>query len=441
MSAESLPRYSFNPSFSRTPSYSAEPHEYEQRIALNRSQTRPPSGDFVKQSKSAGISLRLTAQDSASLPVYGCGASVDGKVDISKPEGVFGVEVKIEGSLRLKEIAEGGTTTHKLCLTKLSLWSKDRQSGPCPSSVPFSIALPTTFSDGRETYPLPPSHEAHLSGVPGFRATIDYSVTAYVFRGRAAQLLPIKNSNVVSTPFIYYPRSRPAVPLPSPMILTRSFPGVLEVSEWICFDGVMPARSRNVSDITAKLYIPSSRVYCISEPIPFHLSFTGSTQSLASFLPYAPSTSPVSPGRKHTRIQVLRQSTVDVRNETVMGTKTDIWRVVSIGEGTFKHAVDGPTFMSFVGEINIDPSVKVGGFKAGGFSIKDCLVLSMTPPDPTKTPFHELRSVVPIRLTTDSWNSGGAGLFAGSEYSAPSTPDDTPGPDSHFGDYREPPAR
>ena len=28
-----------------------------------------------------------------------------------------------------------------------------------------------------------------------------------------------------------------------------------------------------------------------------------------------------------------------IRNELVLGTKTDIWRVDTIGEGDFKHAV------------------------------------------------------------------------------------------------------
>ena len=30
---------------------------------------------------------------------------------------------------------------------------------------------------------LPPTYEVHLSGMPGFRATVDYTVTANVDRG------------------------------------------------------------------------------------------------------------------------------------------------------------------------------------------------------------------------------------------------------------------
>ena len=66
------------------------------------------------------------------------------------------------------------------------------------------------FTDGKDTYvgpmdnfisfknantilqPLPPTYEVHLSGVPGFRANIDYSITANLFKGKAAALLPVK---------------------------------------------------------------------------------------------------------------------------------------------------------------------------------------------------------------------------------------------------------
>ena len=46
--------------------------------------------------------------------------------------------------------------------------------------------------------PLPPTHEVHLSGLPGFRATVEYSITATVDRGSlvkkaAATLMPKQN--------------------------------------------------------------------------------------------------------------------------------------------------------------------------------------------------------------------------------------------------------
>ncbi|KAI0917450.1 hypothetical protein AcW1_007354 [Taiwanofungus camphoratus] len=423
MSTTSLPSY-VPPPFSRTPTYTAEPQAYEQRLALNLLRQRP-SGDFVKQSKTGGVSLRLIEQeDHVNLPVYGCGDSVEGTVDLAKPDNAASVEVKLEGSLRLKEIAEGGTTTHRLCILILALWSRDRNTGPCPASLPFSITLPTTFSDGKDTYPLPPSHEAHLSGVPGFRAHIEYTVSVLVHKKKSSGLLRTAHSTV-STPFIYYPRSRPAVPLPSPMRYVPEFAMLLESADWRCYESTMIAKTSGGKDIISRFYVPASRVFCKSEPIPFHLTFTSSALSLATLLPLVPTASIHSSSKQHTRIQLLRQTTVDVRNALILGTKTDIWQTVSIGQGSFKHAGDGPDWIAFRGEIRVSDQVKIGGFRAGGFSVKDCIVVTVTPPEPTKAPFSELRQVVPIRLTTDPWSNDGMGQgFTMADYSLPPTPEE-----------------
>lgn len=82
--------------------------------------------------------------------------------------------------------------------------------------------------------------------------------------------------------------------------------------------------------------------------------FASSAISLAAFLPLGPTTTRLS-GRQPTRVQLLRQTNVDVRyvvpvgsgaiaehcsrNEIVFGTKTDIWQTVEIGEGAFRHMV------------------------------------------------------------------------------------------------------
>ncbi|TFK52174.1 hypothetical protein OE88DRAFT_1368232 [Heliocybe sulcata] len=432
MSTASLPSYSPAPEFFQTPVYTAHPQPHEQRIALASGLRSSPRGDFVKQSRIGGVGLRLLQQDDdADLPEYGCGSTVEGVVNVTKTDGVQSVEVKVEGFLRLKEIAEGGTTSSTLCSEKRTLWTKDESSqGSCPSSLPFSLTLPTTFSDGKGSYPLPPTYEVHLSGLPGFQATTDYSVSATVYRsgksslfglGNTAPSLPFGLGNTtVSTPFMYLPRTRPAVPLPSPPVPTPQ--GFQATSEWKLFQGTMQSRQHGGQDITTKLFLPACRIFCINQPIPFHVTFTSSAFSLAAFMPYGPIVSLLSPTRQHTRIELLRQAICDVRNAEVDGTKTDMWRLDRIGEGVFKHAGDGPDWISFSGEIRVSPEIKVGGFKAGGLHVKDCIILSMVPPDPKKSPFRELRQVVPIRLTTDGWSVAQA--FGSSEYSVPSNPDD-----------------
>lgn len=91
-STASLPSYVAN-SLSHVPTYSAEPHAYEQTLAWT---SRYRGADFVKQSKGGSVSLRLKDQEeNAVLPVYGYRATISGTVDLTKPEGILSVEVKV----------------------------------------------------------------------------------------------------------------------------------------------------------------------------------------------------------------------------------------------------------------------------------------------------------------------------------------------------------
>ncbi|KAJ3506552.1 hypothetical protein NLJ89_g6804 [Agrocybe chaxingu] len=97
MSTASLPSY-VAPSVNRIPSYSAEPHDHEQRIALADRLRPRPSGTFIKELKGGGVRLRLTMQeDNAPLPIYGSGSQVEGYVDLSKLEDMASIEVKVSG--------------------------------------------------------------------------------------------------------------------------------------------------------------------------------------------------------------------------------------------------------------------------------------------------------------------------------------------------------
>jgi len=256
---------------------------------------------------------------------------------------------------------------------------------------------------------LPPSFHVKLSGLPGFIATIEYSVAAIVAKRPTVKTLGIHaGTTVVSTRFVYYPRSRPATPLPLPL---QYFPtGFKPSSDWKLYENTLRSKSTTRPDLTLTLCIPASRTYCISQPIPFHLTVESpSSVSLAMFLPFGPTGNSLS-ARKVTRIQLMRQSTVDVKNELVALVKGDMWRIDCIGEGVFNHVGDGPTWISYSGQITTDKSIKVAGFRAAGLSLKDCIVFTVTPFDISKSAFHELREVIPVRLTTDPWTPDGTGV-------------------------------
>jgi hypothetical protein len=92
----SLPGYAHPPVFTHTPSYSAQPRRYEERLAVAQRPLPRPAGFFVKQSKYGGLSLRLAGQqDDARTPVYGCGSTVEGTVSVHKADNISAVEIKV----------------------------------------------------------------------------------------------------------------------------------------------------------------------------------------------------------------------------------------------------------------------------------------------------------------------------------------------------------
>lgn len=365
-------------------------------------------GTFTKQSRNRNASLHLAARaDNYSVPTYGSGSHVNGIIQVSKSDGITGVAVKLEGSLKLREIAAGGHSTVRLCLRIETLWRKERENHMCPERLEFSLQFPESFIHDEVTYPLPPTYAVKLSGLPGFTANIEYYVSAVIsgdtsgpaLKNKAIDL--IAGTSNVTAPILYCPRSLPPSPLPSPLS-TDAF-GFIPRGEWTCVESSIAAKTKDLQDIKTKLYIPTSRTFSIAEPIPFHLLLCSSAPSLAAFIHLSPSRNTL--GRpKAMRLQVMRQAAVDVKNvlHPTRSAKREMWRVDCIGEANFNLTADAPSWIAYSGEIPLSETVKTSGFKAAGLSVKDCLLLTLNPPDLAKCPFGDLRQVVGVRLTTDS---------------------------------------
>ncbi|KZS92890.1 hypothetical protein SISNIDRAFT_485844 [Sistotremastrum niveocremeum HHB9708] len=410
MSVVSLPTYSQPPPTSAdSPAYTRIPRDNEQRVLLrNRMAQDPiPEGTFTKSSRTGSLILHLENQDEGvPVPVYNKGGIVAGSIDLQKADNVAAVDLKIQGYLSLKEIGGAGTATAKVLSTTLNLFS--RSTTPCPSTLHFSQPLPASYVYEGETYALPPSYEVHLSGLPGFRADVSYQVTVVATKNKGNLF---GNQTTVSTPIIYFPRARPPNPVPVPPSPSIFLSDINRPNEdWEVIESTMRSRKQNVTPIQAKLFIPSGRVFSIKNTLNFRLHLSSSALSLATFLPCSPTE--VGASRTHssnkgvTRVYVIRQTSVDVRNASFVGEKTEIFKLVSIGEASFRRIGDGPDWAAWEGSVEIDPNVKVGSFKAGGLWVKDCIILSIIPPSPHNSPLLELRQTVPIRLVTEPFAEG-----------------------------------
>ncbi|KAJ7904294.1 hypothetical protein B0H14DRAFT_2662178 [Mycena olivaceomarginata] len=244
-------------------------------------------------------------------------------------------ELQMEGHFQLKE---SGYTHQTLCLDKVTLWVRDTNNQVCPPSLRFSQKLPTSFQYEGRNYPLPPSHSVELKGIPGFCATINVSSRS-IFTRRPAlngSSRPCSTSNYgflnSERPRHHLvhsstPRSRPAVPVPSPLLCADA-DRFVEQPEWELHRSVLKPSSANAEgqNIDMKFYLPASRIFCASQPIPFHLSSDAS--SPAVFASYTPATtdSNTSSGKVHpatTQVRMMRRTTADTaaRHSTPDGAK------------------------------------------------------------------------------------------------------------------------
>lgn len=176
----------------------------------------------------------------------------------------------------------------------------------------------------------------------------------------------------LSTPLIYHPRCRPPTSPPPALHPITFTPRLDSQSDWQAstatikvkrsFKGAPP----DLEGIESKLYLPTSRIFPTTLPIPFYLSFLSSSSTLAAFMPFGPQT-PGSAGSsvfgvgayQCTRMRLTRRVVVDaggpnLRAQPALVVQRELWRdgrstlsgpissssemwdVTTIGEGNFK---------------------------------------------------------------------------------------------------------
>ncbi|KAJ7167779.1 hypothetical protein C8R46DRAFT_1094112 [Mycena filopes] len=362
------------------------------------------AGVFTKHG-SGKVALHLSAQHAGiDLPVYGVAGVVEGAVEILKTDYITAVEVKVEGHLRLIETGEGGKSDTTLVSETAALWTQDANNSVCPLTLPFSITLPTTFEEDGETYALPPTYFVELEGIPGFSATVEYSVSAIAHKN-ASILHPtplLHHGNVtVSTPFIYRSRTRPVHPIPPPLEYKGG--AFIDDPEWQLHQSVIKASAGSSSflnDITTKFYLPESGIFWGSGAIPFHLTLASDAATLAAFQNLPTTGDAENPPA--TRVQLLRQSMMHIRGTATRRANIDMRHDKYIGEGTFRLVGTSPTSLAYSGEIKMASPIEATGFRSGGLFVQDFVVLSVTPPDGRKElTIVELREAIHVLLTTD----------------------------------------
>jgi len=78
--------------------------------------------------------------------------------------------------------SEGGAETTTVLDKKRVLWSNRYKSGQCLSQIQFSVQLPSTFRDGREERPLPPTYAVDFLNIPALFVRSSYYMRISITR-------------------------------------------------------------------------------------------------------------------------------------------------------------------------------------------------------------------------------------------------------------------
>ncbi|KAJ6611447.1 hypothetical protein B0H10DRAFT_368594 [Mycena sp. CBHHK59/15] len=414
-----LPQYS--PSHP-SPCYSLYPACDETRLDLTpHAGTRPlPTDVFTKAYGSATVVL-LDQEPNAQVPTYGRQGSVRGTLILKEDTlNVSEIVVKLEGRLDITT-TDAGAMSIKAFKDTHTLWPPNSESSSmCPTTIDFSCLFPAAFRHTGQEYPLPPSYIARFAGFPALFAKITYSLIILIKVRRLGFMSKTKCIYVVLD---YNPRMSP----PRGISLTQSFLAEVKAmpEEWHQFLFNMKTRSSStLAPIQGQMFIPSVRVFGLSDTIPLHVQLSGPVSSLRELIP--------PPTQNHdaattvnyfnslhlkpaVRVYMNRMVSFEYRGKLV-------WRVSRIGEG---RALPLPPVMDYDcdfrdtnacgrcdshvedldwrAEVKCNPDVTVGGFSVIGLVVKDFIVLELAPPNPISSPLMTVQHAVPIRLVTESF--------------------------------------
>ncbi|KAF8158192.1 hypothetical protein B0H34DRAFT_444578 [Crassisporium funariophilum] len=411
-----LPGYS--PSLP-SPSYSTELACGEQRLDHTpRSRRLAPTSLFIKKSGKTTIVLN-EQEDGVAVPSYGRHAVINGTLFLEDPESVLKVVLTVEAKMD-SAISEAGSRSILLIKNPYTLWSHEESQNPCAGLVPFSFVLPSTFKDGSNVVPLPPSYHFYNQLVSSLFVKSTYQLHFAITRIRHRKLEIWPKTKQIFVPFTYVPRTRSHRPIVNSPCFFSSVKTSPE--EWYQAVTLLKTKANVKMDpINCHLFVPAGRIYGLTDTIPFHVQLSGVTCSLREHfgtplldrvasvdsqitMPFSKLHNP----KPLLRVYILRQVSVSVKGESawknsIIGEGT-IWPIPpdlsSCCESTSTQCVEG--HVDWEGEVRCSEEYTVGGFHAANVHVKDFITLALSPPTP-QSPLLELQISVPIRLVTDSF--------------------------------------
>ncbi|KAL4064165.1 hypothetical protein V8B97DRAFT_2011082 [Scleroderma yunnanense] len=385
------------------PDYSSRPLPGERCIERTPKQTISHQGQLSFTYQEHGMSLTLRGcREEGSVPTFGLCSTVHGEFEPIDREKIVSITVKLEGRVVIKNRSR--ISSSLLFSRYRTLWESDSAETVCPGILPLSMAFPAHYLDshtGRDTR-LPPS----LSISRPRRAAVIYSLTVTV-RKKRGLFFCMRSPREVSiiADLRYSPRVRP--PRPSPMYFSalKQSPDEWLENVWSIEGCPLQAEDSRTLMVQCHLFLPSVRVFSVSECIPFHLSLCGSTTSLQSMLKSLAPDRVVEEEAYNDPIHVfvVRQTIVHTDqgkaiHEEILGNAELTTSELTVLDAPLP---EDAMFRSWNGQLRCEKSITCSGFTTSVLEVKDFVVLSLVRQlGSTKSLKANLRHDIPIRIVT-----------------------------------------
>ncbi|KAH9936073.1 uncharacterized protein B0H18DRAFT_868008 [Fomitopsis serialis] len=381
----------------------------------------------VKQTRRLAVLLGGLEPGSV-IPTYRPGGTVNGSLAILSPSELLSVHVAVHGYINISEIAGAGRTLTEVLHEDLYAWNSEC-SPPLPLRIPFKYTLPSHYPDPScgERLPLPPTYHAYLSGIPGFTVNVSYHIAVdMLYTKRQGPSWRKRRCLRVPLQLQYF--TRPAACGPFRLSSEQNAAGPRTL-----FTFHMPSRQTSRAQIETHVFLPQSQICSLKEPIPFFVTLFGNEAVLAPFLRYAPSSASFHPLSSPSETSIdslqralkLRQSTPSCPLRIILQrtTAVDVDRAgvpcvegrvgqdfasKSIGQGAIHNVSRGPRSITWAGTITVNADIASGGFVASGLRVSDSIVVSIKPPEVSRSRWMPLCETIAVRLTTESYGCSAA---------------------------------
>ncbi|KAH9841350.1 uncharacterized protein C8Q71DRAFT_794377 [Rhodofomes roseus] len=385
------------------------------------------AAQVVKRSRR--LAVLLGGQESGSaVPTYRPGGTVNGSLAILSPSELLSVHAVVHGYINISEIAGAGRALTEVLHEDLYSWNADSDP-PLPSRIPFRYTLPSQYTVPNlgDRLPLPPTYHAYLSGIPGFTVHVSYHIAVDMLYTKR-QGPSWRKRRCLRVPLQLQHFTRPAARGPFRLSSEPDAAGPRTM-----FRLHMPSRQTSRAQIETHVFLPQSQICSLKEPIPFFVTLFGNEATLAPFLCYVPSPASFHPLSSPSetsidslqralklrqsaatcplRIVIQRTTAVDVDRTGVPCVEGQVGQDFAskcIGQGVIHNVSRGPKSITWAGTITVNADVTSGGFAAIGLRVSDSIVVSIKPPEVSRSRWMPLCETIAVRLTTESYGCSAA---------------------------------